>query len=664
MKRIFAVVLAIVMCSGMLSMLAASAGTETGVELPEVIYWEDFTKSQSTGSINTSGDGLTISENNGMFVSAESGSYSFEDGTLKFNSLKKSGNYFDIRLKRGSIVEKDLAQDFVLSFRLKSSVSNLDAAFSFKSEEEKSGTVDTFKIKKGKFYVGNTAANTTASIPANEWVYLELAFNYNENAKADNATYTGGAIDSYTVMLNGQELYTVQNTVLIQNYDFFRVFRYTGDGVALEIDDIRIALGSTSLKVFDENGGVKKDDYTTNVSWINELPAVTDYAYSFCFVGDTQMVARFYPDNMADIYDWIVANVQSKKIAHVFGLGDITDSDVVEQWTPAKAGIDKLNGVVPYSLVRGNHDNVTSYNSYFNNTAYTSQFEGFYQAGQVQNSWRRLDVGGEKYLLITLDNGPKDDVLAWADGIIKANADRKVIITTHAYLSQDGDTLRGTNNGGPDSDTPTKNGLEYNDGYDIWNELIYENPNVFMVVGGHIDIDRVVTTKAVGKHGNEVIQMLIDPQSVDRGLGATGMVTMLYFSEDGKSITVQTYSTVRDQYYMEENQYTIDVVEFELGATGSVGKDGKDGVDGKDGKDGADGLTPYIGENGNWWIGDTDTGIKAAGENGKDGKDGVDGKDGADAVASGCGGSIGAGVALVCLAAAGACALTKKKKTR
>ena len=82
MKRIFALVLAIVMCSGMLSMLAVSAGTATGVELPEVIYWEDFTKSQSTGSINTSGDGLTISENNGMFVSAANGSYSFEDGPL------------------------------------------------------------------------------------------------------------------------------------------------------------------------------------------------------------------------------------------------------------------------------------------------------------------------------------------------------------------------------------------------------------------------------------------------------------------------------------------------------------------------------------------------------------------------------------------------------
>lgn len=37
---------------------------------------------------------------------------------------------------------------------------------------------------------------------------------------------------------------------------------------------------------------------------------------------------------------------------------------------------------------------------------------------------------------------------------------------------------------------------------------------------------------------------------------------------------------------------------------------------GKDGQDGADGLTPYIGENGNWWIGDTDTGVAAGGSGG------------------------------------------------
>ena len=47
---------------------------------------------------------------------------------------------------------------------------------------------------------------------------------------------------------------------------------------------------------------------------------------------------------------------------------------------------------------------------------------------------------------------------------------------------------------------------------------------------------------------------------------------------------------------------------------GKDGANGMDGENGKDGADGKDGLTPFIGENGNWWIGDTDTGVKAVAE--------------------------------------------------
>lgn len=51
--------------------------------------------------------------------------------------------------------------------------------------------------------------------------------------------------------------------------------------------------------------------------------------------------------------------------------------------------------------------------------------------------------------------------------------------------------------------------------------------------------------------------------------------------------------------------------------------DGKDGADGQDGKDGqsgaagADGITPTIGANGNWYVGQTDTGVPATGQDGK-----------------------------------------------
>ncbi|MBC5646944.1 C40 family peptidase [Christensenella tenuis] len=50
------------------------------------------------------------------------------------------------------------------------------------------------------------------------------------------------------------------------------------------------------------------------------------------------------------------------------------------------------------------------------------------------------------------------------------------------------------------------------------------------------------------------------------------------------------------------------------GRNGRDGQDGKDGANGEDGRDGADGQTPYIGSNGNWWIGSTDTGVSVTGQ--------------------------------------------------
>lgn len=45
----------------------------------------------------------------------------------------------------------------------------------------------------------------------------------------------------------------------------------------------------------------------------------------------------------------------------------------------------------------------------------------------------------------------------------------------------------------------------------------------------------------------------------------------------------------------------------------AIGKDGAAGTPGKDGTNGTNGITPTIGANGNWFLGTTDTGVKAAG---------------------------------------------------
>ena len=71
-----------------------------------------------------------------------------------------------------------------------------------------------------------------------------------------------------------------------------------------------------------------------------------------------------------------------------------------------------------------------------------------------------------------------------------------------------------------------------------------------------------------------------------------------------------------------------DGIDGKNGTNGKDGSDGKDGIDGQDGTDGKDGITPHIGTNGNWCIGETDTGVRASGKDGKDGTNGRDGTDG------------------------------------
>ena len=61
------------------------------------------------------------------------------------------------------------------------------------------------------------------------------------------------------------------------------------------------------------------------------------------------------------------------------------------------------------------------------------------------------------------------------------------------------------------------------------------------------------------------------------------------------------------------------------GETGPQGPVGPAGAPGKDGTNGADGITPSIGDNGNWYLGDTDTGKPSRGEMGPQGPAGADG---------------------------------------
>ncbi len=357
------------------------------------------------------------------------------------------------------------------------------------------------------------------------------------------------------------------------------------DKTAVSLTDANLIASIQPSKLGKTFVDASGNDYNAEYStvWMKSKPAVTDYAYSIAVVGDTQIVNMYDVRNgttiMKDTYKWIADNAQSKKIVQVLGLGDITetsmspavDNEKQKEWDNAKNSITQLDGVVGYSLIRGNHDLIddftTTFGSYQN---YTSQFDGFY-LDNILNSYKLFSAGEDDYVLITLDYGASDATLSWASDICSMYPNRRVIITTHSYLFRDGTPLASGDVCEPAASTDRESWFntvtrDYNNGDDYWNSLISNHSNIFMVLSGHDPCIDVVYSQVKGKNGNTITQMLVDPQGIDykeplQGNieGPFGLVTMLYFSADGKQIDVETYSTRYDAFHMATNQFTINI---------------------------------------------------------------------------------------------------------
>lgn len=324
-------------------------------------------------------------------------------------------------------------------------------------------------------------------------------------------------------------------------------------------DDALIAsyntYGITCNKVGDvipDNSGNGYDiSYVKIWTDVDEKEPVSDYAYAFAVVGDTQTLTNAHHDELVGLYDWIVKNKDEKKIEFVFGMGDITQNNKGDdaEFTFAKEQIDKLNGVVPYSLVRGNHDTIEHYNKYFADSEFAKSLEGKYAENDVRNAYKTFEVGATKFLVLMLDYMPTNAALNWAAGVIEAHPDHKVIVTTHSYLSKNGSLTVATLG-------------DRNDGERIWQKFVSQHKNIFLVLSGHICSEFVVSTQTKGIHGNTVTQFLVNSQRVDvYEQPATGMVALLYISNDGKTLHVEQYSTKYNKYYMSSSQYSLDLPE-------------------------------------------------------------------------------------------------------
>jgi hypothetical protein len=216
---------------------------------------------------------------------------------------------------------------------------------------------------------------------------------------------------------------------------------------------------------------------------------------------DTQYYSRHAPSTFYGQTQFLANNKTNLNIKYVLHEGDVTKFNSTDQWQVAATAMNTLqNAGIGYSILPGNHDyegNSANRNSYMLNYFPVSKlddqptFGGAYSnsayVNAACNTYSLFSAGGIDWLVLSLEWGPRDGVVDWADSLMKAYPNRQAMIVTHSYLDYDG-TIMDHNNplqeGNPqDYDFASLPG-GVNDGLEMWNKL-KDNPNLLFVFNGH-----------------------------------------------------------------------------------------------------------------------------------------------------------------------------------
>ena len=168
--------------------------------------------------------------------------------------------------------------------------------------------------------------------------------------------------------------------------------------------------------------------------------------------------------------------------------------------------------------------------------------------------------------MISLEFGPRDAAVAWADGVLKAHPDVPAMVVTHAYLYWDGTrydhVAHPTDQAfGPYSYATNPAPGSVNDGEEMWKKVIRENENVEFVVSGHVfNSSGEAAARLTSTHpsGRVVHQIVANYQETAYGGG--GYLRLMEFHPDAGEIRVSTYSPYLNSWKRDDaNQFTLDL---------------------------------------------------------------------------------------------------------
>jgi predicted phosphodiesterase len=265
--------------------------------------------------------------------------------------------------------------------------------------------------------------------------------------------------------------------------------------------------------------------------------------FTIAALPDTQVYSEDGELGFAKQVEWVLENARKKNIVFVTHLGDVVDNGTDEaQWDNAMAALDPLlrQEWLPFSIVRGNHDDPTFFLDNLPVSLMESKpwFVAVSESGLCQAQTFR--VQGISFLHVGFQKDPTDAELAWANDLLSQPSLRgmPVIVSTHDYIDGSGRSFTGRR---------------------MWDGFVKNNPMVFMVLNGHTHTEYALVSHNAANR--PVYQMLSDYQ--DRDFGGNGLMRLITIDPVAGQITVKTFSPYYQTETDEEDQNGDPIIQVE-----------------------------------------------------------------------------------------------------
>lgn len=303
-------------------------------------------------------------------------------------------------------------------------------------------------------------------------------------------------------------------------------------------------------------------------------------AFSAAWITDTQYYTEPHGDigTFLKMTDWLKRHQDERNLQFLVHTGDITDNNQPTEWSRAETCMEVLNDVVPYFMAIGNHDmgkkgkaadrDLSLFNEHFgagDNPLTAAAICALYEPGHMENACYFYDNGKWSLLILSLEFATRPAVVEWADHIVSAYPDRKVILITHDFIdfdssltTADGMSLRSNSDpvDGHAASYPIAKVEKIASAEDIWQNLIDKHSNFIMTLNGHFSANRppvngVPASRYASSYridktskGNYVHQLLFNSQFLKEppAPGGHGWLRLMEFQPDGETIVFRTFS--------------------------------------------------------------------------------------------------------------------------